>query len=48
MDRPRWALVPYYYFGPLSKVSAPTKLPHKLGYIPKYLQDANNKEKLSK
>lgn len=34
----RWVPVPYYYTGPLAKVKPPTKLPHPLGYIPKYLK----------
>jgi hypothetical protein len=40
MLRPRWVPIPYYYTGPLAKVQpvSPT-LPHKLGYIPKYLKN---------
>jgi hypothetical protein len=33
-----WVPVPYYYNSPLSKLSIPTKLPHKLGYIPKFIK----------
>ena len=33
-----WIPVPYYYNSPLSKLSIPTKLPHKLGYIPKFIK----------
>jgi hypothetical protein len=34
-----WKPVPYYYVGPLKFVKTPIKLPHKLGYIPKYLKE---------
>jgi len=37
-----WFPVPYYYTGPLSKVAVPSnKLPHKLGFIPKFLEKRN-------
>ena len=36
---PNWKPVPYYYTGPLKNVTVPSKLPHKLGYIPKYLKN---------
>jgi hypothetical protein len=39
MLKPRWIPVPYYNNSPLSKVPAITsKLPHKLGFIPKYIK----------
>lgn len=31
-----WVPIPYYYKSPLAKAYIP-KMPHKLGYIPKYL-----------
>ena len=42
MLRPEWKPIPYYYASPLAKLQAVatvTKLPHKLGYIPKYLRE---------
>ena len=41
--KPVWNPVPYYYTGPLSKVSAPVEIPHKLGFIPKYLKKKGDK-----
>jgi hypothetical protein len=39
MFRPQWVPVPYYYSGPLAKLPpVSAALPHKLGYIPKYLR----------
>ena len=39
MLRPQWVPVPYYYSGPLAKLPPVSPvLPHKLGYIPKYLR----------
>jgi hypothetical protein len=34
-----WKPIPYYYKSPLAALKVPTKLPHKLGYIPKYLTE---------
>lgn len=34
---PPWVPIPYYYKSPLANLPAPTNLPHKLGFIPKYL-----------
>jgi len=36
---PPWVPIPYYYKSPLASLPAPTKLAHKLGYIPKYLKE---------
>lgn len=34
-----WSPVPYYYTSPLEKLKPlSAKLPHSLGYIPKYLK----------
>jgi hypothetical protein len=38
MEHKRWVPVPYYYNDPLSKTQCPTKLPHKLGFMPSYLK----------
>jgi hypothetical protein len=40
MLRATWVPIPYYYASPLAKLPPVTnKLPHKLGYIPKYLKE---------
>ena len=38
----RWVPVPYYFSSPLSKLKPlPPTLPHKLGFIPKFLEKRN-------
>jgi hypothetical protein len=40
MSRPLWKPIPYYSSSPLAKLPPVTnKLPHPLGYIPKYLRE---------
>ena len=38
-----WIPITPYYTKILEKTKLPTKLPHKLGYIPNYLQKKNKK-----
>ena len=38
-----WKPVPYYYTGPLKNFVTPTKLPHKLGFLPSYIKKSKRK-----
>ena len=35
----QWTPIPYYPLSPLAKLGVPTKLPHKLGFIPSFIKN---------